>query len=295
MLTGKTARRFAHCLLLCSLLVTLEASAQSYENATSDKDVVKNKLFPKTKKFELVGPDLGIILNESYVTTYLLHLGGTYYVSEEWGYGLDLGYAITNSDKSERQCIENFYNDPLVRVKQECALEDPTSDEELLAPTNNANMGPAYVPIREMKMLVTAYATWNPLYGKQLFARTATSYFDMFINFGGGLAMSDYYRKSTALRNGKPARVAVVNEANPGAATAAAGANPVTEKDQYGEAGRPDVESQTNVVLMGGIGQKYHFLEDFNVKVELRSYTLLGTDSGFDMFFTLWGGFGMRF
>ncbi len=267
--------------------------AQTFHNATDDKDVVKNKLFPKNKKFEIVGPDFGVILNESYISTYLLHLGGTYYTSEEWGFGLDLAFAMANSDKFERTCIENFYNDPKYKVDEECAKGDPAANKQLQDSGGSANMGPAYVPIREVKMILTANATWNPLYGKQLFAHTATSYFDMYLTFGGGIARSDVYPKSTKLRDGRPSRALVINESNP-AGTAATGADP-SETTLYGEAGRPDPETQTNLVLMTGIGQKYHFLEHFNVKMELRNYILLGTESGFDTFFTLWGGVGMRF
>ena len=44
-----------------------------------------------------------------------------------------------------------------------------------------------------------------------------------------------------------------------------------------------------------GLGQKFHFMKRFHIKAELRNYTLLATPTGFDNFFTLWGGIGVRF
>ena len=73
-----------------------------------------------------------------------------------------------------------------------------------------------------------------------------------------------------------------------------------TEPDEaggpyYGKEGRPTAQKQSNVFLDGGIGQKIHFGKKFHLKGELRNHLVLGTPGGFDMFFTLWGGLGMRF
>ncbi|MCB9230018.1 MAG: hypothetical protein H6618_10455, partial [Deltaproteobacteria bacterium] len=73
-------------LLLAGTVLPQHVEAKQFTKATEDEDeVVKNKLFPKRKKIELNGPDIGIILNQSYVASYVFHAGIIYYQSEKWG------------------------------------------------------------------------------------------------------------------------------------------------------------------------------------------------------------------
>lgn len=248
----------------------------------NNKDVVKRKLFTKRKKIELNGPNVGVILNQSYLDTFLIHGGVNYYFSEVWGVGVEGAFAM-NSDKFARECVETFVNDPDSEVGDECG---PNAVDG----SGRANYGPAYVPVREIENIIAVNAVWNPVYGKQLLFRSATNYFDLFFTFGGGLAFSKFYPKKTTLNNGKSSRGAIAEDEDP----LSVGAEP-DETDSYGTAGRPEPESQSNVLINIGIGQKYHFWKRFNIKAELRNYTLVGTDAGFDNFFTVWGGFGVRF
>ena len=59
------------------------------------------------------------------------------------------------------------------------------------------------------------------------------------------------------------------------------------------------IEDERSVLITAteyrGIGQKVHFGKKCHAKAELRNHLVLGTPGGFDMFFTLWGGVGMRF
>ncbi len=277
---------FTFC-FLAGFYSTPSQAKNSFESLQKE-EVVKKKLFPKQKTFEISAPDFGLILNESYVETYLLHFGATYFLSENWGVGVDAAFAISQKDKAERECIENFYNDPDYIVAAECGPSSEVTDAMAANAGTFANMGPAYVPIRQIDSMFAIMATWSPLYGKQLLFYRGTSYFDLFLNAGLGLTSSTFYPKSTTLLNGNPARGPVE------AAADGVGAQP-EQVDLYGKNGRPAAESQSNISTILGVGQKYHFAERFHIKVELRNYILLGTDSGFDSFFTLWGGFGVRF
>ncbi len=277
----------AAMLMAGALTTSFEARAEEddYRKAVEGEDVVRNKLFPKKGRIELNGPDVGVILNQSYVNTFLFHGGLNYYFSEVWGFGAEVALAI-NNDKNERNSIENFYNNPRKSPGPQYGPDDQVPA--------GGNYGPAYVPIRELKYIIAGNAIWNPVYGKQIMLLRATAYFDVFVTIGGGMAFSDYYPLSTELRNGKPSRGTF-----PESGTGGPGARPgETDADGnllYGTEGRPDVVNAANPLVNFGVGQKYHFAKRFNVKAELRNYTLLGTDSGFDNFFTLWGGFGMRF
>jgi hypothetical protein len=110
---------------------------------------------------------------------------------------------------------------------------------------------------------------------------------------GGGLAMTTFYPMDTKLGNGKESRGSFPAQGQPGE-------RPGTEPDEaggpfFGTEGRPKAVKETKVFLDGGVGQKVHFGQRFNFKGELRSHLVLGTPGGFDVFFTLWGGFGMKF
>ncbi len=267
----------------------------SYERVTDSEDVVLKKLFPKKEKVELDGR-LGMVLNSSYTNTFLATGSLTYFLSEEWGIAGEVSLGI-NSDKSERTAIESFYNDP------NDTIGDEFGDLENLKASGDpdANLGPAYVPIRELQTIFTLNANWNPIYGKQIILLSATNYFDFFINFGGGFAMSKFYpkkpsyittsgevpyrgkfcvkkqRESTGCPNG--------NDTNPG----------TLDETLTGIDGRPEAESKTNVLAHAAIGQRFHFFRRFVLMGTLEDYMLLGTESGFDNYLVIMGGLGIRF
>jgi len=263
------------------------APAFAYDKAVEGPDVVLNKLFPKKSKVELDGK-FGVVLNQSYQQTFLVNGGLTYFWSEEWGFNVEGNMALT-SDKPERTCVESFYNDPNGAIGDECGTDPPTDDED-------ANYGPAYVPVRELKYIFAGNLVWNPIYGKQIILLSATNYFDFYIAMGGGIAMSDFYPNTPTLPSGKSSRGkfcvkedADRNECDPSG-------NPGTDLvEETGKEGRPAPEAQSNVLAHFSIGQRFHFMKRFLVTAELKNYTLLGTPDGFENFFTLMGGFGVRF
>jgi outer membrane beta-barrel protein len=254
--------------------------------AVETQENVRPKRFTKDGRVELNLPDLGFIMNQAFVNTYLIHGGLNYYTSETFGIGIEGTYAI-NQDRPERECLETFYNDPLNRISTECGAFG--GEAEVDPQGRTSNYGPAYMPIRELNYLFAVNAIWTPIYGKQLLWLSQTNYFDLFFTGGLGLAMSTYYPKRTTLENGKTSRAVYTRDG-----VLEGGASPA-ETDSYGKEGRPTPESQTNPYLNIGFGQKYHFAKMFSVRFEIRNMTLLGTEDGFENLTALWGGLGMRF
>lgn len=274
-------------LLVMLLLTNGNASAEIYRKSTEGQSVVMGKLFTKRGRLEISGPDVGLIMNQAFVNTILLHGGINYYMSESWGLGIDVGYAI-NSDKPERDCIETFYNNPSgFAHPAECLAQDPTG-----TPPQQGNIGPAYTAIRETNFLIGGNAIWTPVYGKQLLLLKKVIHFDLFMTFGGGVNMSDYYEKMTTLRNGRVARNATVLPG--GSATDAGMGCELGEANCYGVEGRPDPLSSTAFFASASIGQRFNFSDRMFLKLEFKDYLLLGTDAGFENLFTFWSGVGFR-
>jgi outer membrane beta-barrel protein len=288
---GKKSKVFLSSLFI--LLSSSMAFGEVYKKSTEGKDVVKDKLYPKRGKLELDLPNGGLLLNESYIRTFLLSGGGAYFFNEEWGAGVDFSIGL-NSDKPERACIENFYNDPNSQIDLNCGTPGDIPGGSIV------NMGPAYVPIREIQSIVMANALWNPIYGKALMFMSGTIYFDLYLEGGLGMAMSKFYPKQEKLKNDMPTRGTYENKDGDADSISAEelkqfGADPTSETYAFGIEGRPTPVSQTNVLFNLGVGQKFHFAKKFHVKVFLRNMTLLGTHDGFENLFALYGGAGMRF
>lgn len=280
-------------LVMISLCVSSISLAQGYRRATEGSAAVRGKLYTKRKRIEINGPDVGFIMNQSFVTTMLVHGGLTYYTSEEFGWQLEGSFGI-NSDKAERECIENFFNNP-----SKIPLDVPCNDESVVAAnSNDVNWGPAYVPIREPDLLLAGNMVWAPVYGKQLLFLSSVIHFDLFVTAGGGLAMSTFYEKldQVVLANGSVRPSRTPNEGATGTTPEQLGVGcPLGDVDCYGINGRPEAQSQTHPFVNLGVGQKLHINKLMHVKLELRNMTLLGTHSGFENLLALWGGVGFRF
>ena len=139
-------------------------------------------------------------------------------------------------------------------------------------------------------MIAGVNALWNPLYGKQIILLSGVGHFDLFIAMGGGIATSTFYPLQKELRlSGNTSRGNFPEE---GSSEPSPGTLDVNE---VGVAGRPDPIAQTNIVAHFAVGQRFHFAKRFALLAELNNYTLLGTEQGFDNFFALMGGIGVRF
>ena len=254
-----------------------------YQRAGDGTEVVLLKMYPKKGRFEVEGT-AGMILNQSYINTILFGGGANYFWSESWGFGVEL-LAASNSDKPERTSLENFYNDPEDVVGPEFGSADNLS--------GRANFGPAYVPIRQTDMIIGGHGIWNPVYGKQILLFRAVTHFDLYVLAGGGMAFSTFWPQQLNLKGTTRSARGTFN-----ADTSVTSGNPGASPDEthlYGTEGRPDPESMTNIQGTAAVGQKIHLTKNFHARVELRNYLLLGTNSGFDNFFALTGGVGLRF
>lgn len=275
------------------LLPCLGWSQEGYKRAVETKENVKNKKYTKAGKIEVEVPELGWIINQSFITTYTVGLGLTYFTSENWGFNLQGIMGIT-TDETERTCLETFYNDPKGEMSKPCG----EADEAPIQEGKNVNYGPAYMPTRQIDNGFMANLIWNPVYGKQLFFLSATSYFDFYLLTGIGAIMTTFYPKSTVLQDGaerKSRAQCQQSEDDPnGDCTFDGGAKP-SESDLYGKAGRPDPTKETLPVINLGIGQKYHFLGHYSLKVELRNMIVLGTESGFENLISVVTGLNVRF
>lgn len=273
-------------------------AAPPYQRAVELEENVQHKLFPKDGKVEISAPTGGFILNQSYVNSALLQGAVSYFVSESWGVGVE-GVGVFNSDKDERFCIEHFYNDPDNRVAAACPEPDQDIYTPLLdqnnQPVKGASFGPTYVAIRELEFMAFASLIWNPIYGKQLAFLSFTSYFDIFTTIGIGVAKSTFYPESLNMRNGRPARGPVPADVQGCPASPGICAQDPDVLSQIGEEGRPDPEEHFSQVLTVGIGQKFHFWQNFHLKAELRNFTLFDLDQGVELYYALWAGVGFRF
>ncbi|MCX6129041.1 MAG: hypothetical protein NTX25_08255 [Proteobacteria bacterium] len=286
-------------LLVFGLFIKVTEVRADYKKATEGRDVVMNKLYPKATRFELGLPQVGFVMNQSYVNTLLLGVDGTYFLSETLGFALVYNQGV-NQDKSERTCIEQFYYDPSNEVGLACGdagnLTGADKDQD-----NFPRFGPAYVPIRELQQMLIANAVWTPVYGKQLIYFGTTSYFDLFVELGVGIANSKFYPKQEILKNGKKPRGIYTDPKDPNNDPAIATANNdkigalPANPEFYGVEGRPTAKDEANPVINLGLGQKFHFGKLFHFKVYIRNFTLLGTDQGFENLFALYGGVGVRF
>ncbi|MFW7382049.1 MAG: outer membrane beta-barrel domain-containing protein [Oligoflexus sp.] len=288
-------------LFFLSFPTNLSAQSSAYQRASDDGEVVRRKIYPKEKKFELSVPNLGFVMNQSYVNTILISGGGNYYLSETLGIGVDVSIA-SNSDKDERFCIEHFYYDPSDEVGLACGDASNLVNRDLDG-DGFPRFGPAYVPIREVNSIYTINMIWTPVYGKQLLMLSATSYFDLYFEGGLGIVQSTYYGKRDFLRNGNVPRdiyTEVDDTADEVARQEAARKNAgigatVDDFDSWGTPGRPDARNENHVMLNIGVGQKFHFARRFHLKIYVRNMTILGTAAGYDRLFAIYGGGGVRF
>ena len=224
-------------------------------------------------------------------------------MSESWGVGVDVTIGL-NQDKGERTCIENFFYDPEDSVGPACSAVD--GDSSLLDGADDdgntfPRFGPAYVPIREINNIIMANLIWTPVYGKQLVFLNNTSYFDLYVELGGGIALSKFYEKRDVLANGNVPRGLFTPDdtGDPDVDSAAQTANnnigaTISETNSYGINGRPDALDQTNLLFNFGVGQKFHFGGAFHLKIYIRNQVLLGTSQGFDNLLSIMGGAGFR-
>ena len=126
------------------------------------------------------------------------------------------------------------------------------------------------MPIREIGYIFTGNYVWSPVYGKQLLFLSATSYFDLFLEFGGGLMMSTFFQEQNILANGNEPRAPYnEDESNEGVGAS------VDEDYAYGVAGRPIPVSETSPMINIGVGQKIRMGKNFHLMATAKKYDLV--------------------
>jgi outer membrane beta-barrel protein len=250
---------------------------------------VKCKLYPRAGRFEINPLQVGGVLNQSFLRTYLGVFGVGYHFNEWHAVSGEFMLGLSQ-DSTERTCLENFYFKPDNAAQaggdpSACDIPDAT-DPDGGPKDSEGNAAfkrkPAYLGVRQIDQMLGLNYQWTPVYGKQIYFLSFVGHLDLFLNLGAGIAFSTY----------TPQRLVTAS----GADIKATG---TSVRGEYGKAGRPTAEKQISPVIDIGIGNRFYFANNFLVNLEIRDYTLFGSDgkSGSDIsnFIAIWGGLGILF
>lgn len=331
---GSAVANLRHTLfaLLCAFGLTFglnnKVQAADYKSAVEGNEVVKGKFYPKQSRFQVNLLQGGMILNQSFIDTFLYSAQATYHINEWHAISIDalVGFSV---DRDERDCVENFYYDTeratnagakeFCDRKNEQPATTSSSDDEPMPTrikdqaswtTEKSQRGPfqrkpAYMGIREIKQMFGVNYQWTPVYGKALWFMSGVGYMDFFLNGGAGIAISDYYPRQTSTLC-----YATYNQPSSGEATCDIKTQGTSNPNGFGKAGRPKPEQQVSPAIALGMGSRFYLgrvpgrsanttAAAFLANLELRNYTVVGSapagDSGLMNFFGLWGGLGMMF
>jgi outer membrane beta-barrel protein len=280
------------------LLTTTNSSlARGSRIITSRAKTVMNKLYPRDGKLTLTVP-FGLILNQTYIDSFTLGIDLAYYFNETWALHLE-GTKSINTDKEIRTCLNHWYYDAQNIVKPNCWSESSgIKADAAIRGKAGASFSPAYPSIRELDWIFTASLSWNPIYGKQLAFLSFSNRFDLYFKAGLGATLSKFYEEQKTLKNGQPFRTNKFTK-DPSEMTGCPpgmGVCPNTEDWEkfVGKAGRNPTSGDTTPTVTLSIGQRLHFLGHFNFTAEIRNYTLVLTQEGFESFTILWAGLGAR-
>jgi outer membrane beta-barrel protein len=276
-------------LAVCLQFLWVNNSFADYRRAVEGNEVVKGKIYPRSGRFQanLGG---GGILNQSFLRTNLGVANATYHFSEWHAISFEGAFGFSK-DAPERECIENFYWNPQEAqnngATDSCDVnnetdpnQDPNPQKDNLSPFRRK---PAYMPIRQIDNLFGLSHQWTPVYGKALYFLSTVGYLDFYTIVGLGAAMSTYWPLKNTLTNGQN----ILD------------AKGTSDANEYGRAGRPPEEKQTSPTFSLGIGNRFYFAKHFIVNMELKNYTVFGSNgkggSDWMNFVSLWGGLGAIF
>lgn len=286
--------------LAIALLGPMILSSQLPANSNVRYPTVMERKFTKSGRIEIQLPTLGYVLNQPLTESTLIEGGIEFHTSSKWSFGATIGFFL-NSDRDERRCLENFFNDPKELVAEVCAKEGeeskPLYQDGIEVP--GANFGPIYLAVRELDFAATAYANWTPIYGKQISFASITTRFDLYTLFGAGLLVSTYYPESTNLRDQTLSRGPIPDDFTSGCPSPTPGVCPSNSNylSLIGANGRPDPETLFDPIFRLGIGQKLHFGafgQDCHLKAEVQNLTIASDRLGLESFFILSLGLGLR-
>lgn len=276
-------------LVLATLGTATPPAFGQYEKAVEGNEVVKGKLYPRQGRWH-VGAVGGAILNPSFVDTMLFGGSVGYHLSDWHGFHLE-GLLGRSQDRSERTCVESFFfNDKLAQKSGAPGVCDPGKEYKpnpaqlppLDEDTPEADVfrkKPAYMPIRQIDMIVTANYQFTPVYGKALWFLSSVGYLDFFLNAGVGFAKSTVWPLKTTNSEGE-----LVTDKG------------VTDNAETGVEGRPAPESTLSPVVQLGIGNRFYFARNFTVEMHFRNISIfaLGGKGQTELLnLALWGGVAM--
>lgn len=266
-----------------ALLGFLLLSSAAFGRAADGDEVVLKRLYPKAQSIEIEA-GAGFVLNPTFVDTQLGLATVRYHWSESWGLGLRVGIART-SDRAERLCVESFYNDPDHKAGATCASQDGGAGGKQAG----VNVGPGYMPIRELRGLVGVTADYSLAYGKQILLYGATNHFDLRVRIGAGVLSSYDYDERTTIK-GQDARPSRGDPAQSGVAVDQTDANGLL----WGPDARPTPRAVYSPAAFFGLVEEFHFAQRFFISGELSAYLSSGVGGGADLFFMVEVNAGVR-
>ena len=286
----------------------------------ADLDVeIKKRLYSTEKTLDF-SVQAGAIMNHPYIRMPLAHTSLSYFFTSRVGIGVDFSYMLNDlsltekiygaifrqkfsKDKPSRICLENFFytaNHFISLAPCESSIDTPEAKkkriDDMLAPYQTLDpaprIGPSYPAIRDIDMIIIGKITVVPVYGKLLLFMKKVIHFNSFLNFGAGVALSDYYPAKLYTSTNHPYR----------GPTPLEGSNrpvPGVTSDQvkeYGVAGRAAPKQENVFTISLGIGQKFHFSQNLALHIEGRNYTLINSSGaqGLEYYYALWGGLALR-
>lgn len=289
------------------LLVFLSSALFSASSSGSSRnETVINKKYPKKFHVEIT-PSSTLFLNQVYLDTFFVGGQISFYPSESFGIHLEGAYGF-NTDLPSRLCLETFYNDINRALPYKCGYQylsdkygvyETASDgarekmKEPLVGKAGVSLGPSYVPIREIKFLAALTFSWNMLYGKQLAFMAFTNYFDLYLKFGGGIALSDYYPGQIYIKGGDGnkryrtdtvTKVGTIKDCPKEYGVCVDGSDPHPNwRNLLGEEGRPEALQEVSPLATLAFGYRFHFLGYLHLMMEIRSYFLIATGRNRDV------------
>lgn len=160
---GKTVKKFGSaCLVLSVLLFALDLRAESGDFSGYEIRVIRPRFMTKRLRLEL-GSQLGLIMNQSFIYTFLASGIVDFHLSEMFALEVSGAKGIS-IDKEDKRILEDQFD-----IKTSLLRTD---------------------------YLVTGGLLWTPMYGKTQLPSGQVIYFDNFLSVQGGLTgvFYDYKR-----------------------------------------------------------------------------------------------------
>lgn len=296
---------------VCCALLIYSGPAHAQTDSADLSVQIKKRLYKTKNTIELTA-QAGGILNHPYLRAKRIseklsvpipsayNAALTYYFTPQFGLGVDLTYFDTTSN-STRLCTETFFDGNLSREAGGPCVTPPDESKQAIDKTyqeiiafsqkTKLMIQPAYPPIIEPNLVSTASLVWVPAYGKLLMFMSWVRHFNAYMKIGGGVTQANYYPQKTKTSTGQCLREGQTPDKT-------CGKNIGVKPDQikeYGVNGRPKPKNLMVPTGHVGLGLKIHFTQNLSVHGEARGIVMnTSSEQRTDLFYTLWGGLGLR-